>query len=124
MLSSKNTIIHEHFSPIFRRMINDRTKVSFIEIRFLCNSKKHILNFNSFSASSVKIANTVKFPKWPGLFGSIHGPGGGGIKTPGFFSYYSLIFHSNQSNMVSNDRLELYLPVETLKPFLCCILCP
>ena len=30
----------------------------------------------------------------------------------------------NQSNMVSNDTLGLYLPAETLKPILCCILCP
>ena len=35
-----------------------------------------------------------------------------------------LIFGPNQSNMVSNDSLGLYLPVETLKPILCCILCP
>ena len=34
------------------------------------------------------------------------------------------IFCPNQSNMVSNDTLGLYLPAETLKPFLCCILSP
>ena len=63
-------------------------------------------------------------PNQAGLFGWPTGRGGGGIKTTRFSTYYSLIFHPNQSNMVSNDKLGLYLPVETLKPALCCILCP
>ena len=33
-------------------------------------------------------------------------------------------FCPNQWNMVSNDTLGLYLPAETLKPILCCILSP
>ena len=50
--------------------------------------------------------------------------GRGGFETKRFLIYSNAIFYSNQPNIVSNDRVGLYLPVETLKLFLCVILCP
>ena len=60
---------------------------------------------------------------YTGLFEIPTIPGGGQIDPMAFEASGDLIFGPNHSNMVSYDSLGLYLPVETLKPILCCILC-
>ena len=50
--------------------------------------------------------------------------GGGGIKTTRFLGCYSLIFHPNESNMVSNESWHLYPPIEYLKTILCLVVFP
>ena len=60
----------------------------------------------------------------PGFFRYLQHRGGVKMTQRLFEASGDLICCPKQSNMVSNDSLGLYLPVETLKPILCCILCP
>ena len=92
-------------------------------------------NFQNESKHPYKVCTTCYFDEWQcgsdcinstytGLSEIPTIPGGGQIDPMAFEASGDLIFGPNQSNMVSNDSLGLYLPVETLKPILCCILCP
>ena len=44
--------------------------------------------------------------------------GGGGKCPPRFLGGYGLIFHPNESNMVSNESWDLYQPKESLNTLL------
>ena len=65
-------------------------------------------------------------PNQHGLFGlSIaRGGEGGGKCPPWFLGGYGLIFHPNESNMVSNESWHLYPPIEYLKTILCLVVFP
>ena len=66
------------------------------------------------------ILNTKELPLTllaPGFFRYLQHRGGGIKSTRWFFEPSGdLNSRPNQSNKVSDDRLDLYLPVETLKP--------
>ena len=65
------------------------------------------------------LASSTLNPNQHGLFGlSIAQGGGGGKCPPRFLGGYGLIFHPNESNMVSNESWDLYQPKESLNTLL------
>ena len=107
------------FSPLFQF-------IPFCHIWILSKSVKHFRNRYTVFMCSLHILknNCLITLSIPGFRRYLLYQGG--VKSTRWFFEPSGDLNSrpNQSNMVSNDRLGLYLPVETLKPILCCILCP
>jgi len=75
------------------------------------------------NTSNLSRQSTVN-PNQGGRFDRSIGGRGDRKCTLDFLSYYILILHSNQPNIISNESWHLHLPVECLKTILCCLVLP